>query len=367
MSFKKHSLVPVWLCVIAFLLLLSTGCVISPRRTFGQGATPTPTPTPSATPTPTPGATATGKLYVTNSNANSILRFDHAFTASGNIVPAATIVGASTGLNIPAFITLDVANDRLFVTNSNNSSILIFDNISTKSGNAAPERTIVGASTSLVVPTDVSVDTVQDMLYVADDADVLVFATASTATGNAAPMNDIFINSIATNIGGIVIDASHDRLFVSDPGNNSIDVFDNASTLNGTITPNRVIQGALTHLAAPSSLQLDGLGRLVVSNSSNAAPSITIYANAATANGNVAPTGEIKGANTGFNFPDQIAVDPTGTGTVYNVDSGAARIAAFGNLSTANGNIAPTRSISGTSTGLTTAGRPEGLALDNTR
>jgi hypothetical protein len=100
---------------------------------------------------------------------------------------------------------------------------------------------------------------------------------------------------------------------------------------------------------------------------SNASPaSITIYANAAGANGNVAPVAEIVGVNTHLSIPDQIVIDPSGTGTLYNADPGAARVAVFANLNTATGNIAPTRSISGASTGLT-AGGPVGVALDNTR
>ena len=80
----------------------------------------------------------------------------------------------------------------------------------------------------------------------------------------------------------------------------------------------------------------------------------------------IAPVAEIAGANTGLSVPTQIFVDTTGTGTLYNADPGAARIAVWGNLNTANGNIAPTRIISGTNTGITASGQL-GLALDTTR
>lgn len=367
-SIRKHSSIPVWLCAVACVLLLSTGCVISPRRTFGGGggATPTPTPTPiiSPTPTPTPGV-ASGKLYVSNSNANSILRFDNAFTASGNVAPAATISGGLTTLNTPAFITLDAAADRLYVANNGNISILIFDNISTKTGNIAPDRIIAGGNnTNLVTPTDVAVDTTRDLLYVADDTEVLVFASASTTSGDVAPVHDITVNFRAS---AIFIDPVNDRLYVADQAGNAIDVYNNASTQDGPAVVARTIQGALTHLATPGGIQIDGSGRLVVSNNAAGVASITIYANAAAVNGNVAPSGEIKGSNTGLSSPDQIVVDKTGTSTVYNADSGAGRVAAFANLGTANGNIAPTRTITGTSTGLSLAGRPEGVALDTTR
>lgn len=365
---RKRSLIPVWLCAAAFILLLSTGCVISPRRTFGQvGATPTPTPTPTpgVTPTPTPTPVpALGKLYVSNSNANSILRFDSALTATGNVAPAATITGAATALNTPAFITLDTVNDRLYVANNGSFSVLIFDNISTKTGNVAPERIITGANTNLVTPTDVSVDTTLDLLYVADDTDIFVFGSASTANGNVAPVHDLVVSF---SISAIFIDAPNDTLYVADTVNNAIHVYNSASTLDGPVTANRTIQGAATHLANPGGVQLDGSGRLVVSNSSASGPSITIYANASAVNGNAAPSGEIKGSTTGFVIPDQIVVDKTGTGTVYNADSGAGRVAVFANLSTATGNIAPTRTLSGTTTTLSVAGRPEGVAIDPSR
>ena len=298
------------------------------------------------------------------------MRFDNATTtASGNVAPSATIVGGSTTLDNPTFIRLDVSADRLYVANSGGPSILVFESISTKDANAAPDRTISGPD--LVVPIDVAVDTSLDLLYVADDIDVFVYTSASTANGtNLTAAHDI-TTPITASIGGIFLDAANDRLFVSDPSGNAVEIYDNASSLDGTVSPTRTIQGAATHLAAPSSLQLDGSGRLVVSNSSASGPSITIYAANVISTGtgaiNAIPVGEIKGASTGFDRPDQIAVDTSGTGTVYNVDSGAARVAAFTNLSTATGNIAPARTISGSNTGISLASTPKGIAIDNSR
>lgn len=358
----KRSFVWGWLCAssLVFCLVIS-GCVISPRRTLGGG--PTPTPTPTGSPTPTPTTTPQGKLYVSNAGANSIVRFDQALTDSGNIVPGATISGATTKLNAPAFIFLDIAADRLYVANNADISILIFDNISTKSGNVAPERSISGASTTLGNPTDVSVDKSRDLLYVADDIDIHAFSSASTATGNIAPARTL---SPGFSVAAIFIDGANDRLYAANSVSNSIAVYDNASTLAaGPITASRTLQGAATHLATPSSIQLDGAGRLLVSNATG--PSITIYNNAATANGNIAPSAEIAGTNTGFNVLNQISVDTSGTGTLYIADPGAARIAVYSNLSTATGNIAPNRAIVGPGTTLTTTGAPQGVAIDITR
>jgi len=358
---SKRGFLPAGICVAVFCLLLTVGCVISPRRTLGGGGgTPTPTPTPTGSPTPTPAAT--GKLYVMESNSNTLLRFDNALTANGNATPAATIVGTNTTFNFPNFMTLDTANDSLYIADTNDLSVVIYDGISTKSGNIAPSRIIAGVAANLLSPTDVSLDKVKNLLYVADDLDIHVYSSASTVNGNTAPAREL---TVPFQLSGIFIDGANDRLYVADQAGNAVAVYDHASTLNGPITANRAIQGATnTRLSGPGSVQLDGAGRLVVSNA--LAPSITIYANAATADGDIAPVAEIAGVNTGLSVPTQIFVDTTGTGTLYNVDPGAARVAIWGNLNTANGNIAPTRTIFGTNTGITVSGQL-GLAFDRTR
>jgi hypothetical protein len=349
--------------VAVFCLLLTVGCVISPRRTLGGGGGGTPTPTPTATPTgsPTPTPVATGKLYVMDTNSNTLLRFDNALTASGNATPAATIVGTNTTFSAPAFMTMDVANDSLYIADTGDLSVVIYDGISTKNGNIAPSRIIAGPATNLLSPTDVSLDKTKNLLYVADDVDIHVFGSASTVNGNQAPLHDL---SVPFAVSGIFIDGINDRLYVADQAGAAIAVYDHASTLNGPITANRAVQGAATQLSNPGGVQVDGAGRLVVSNASPA--SITIYANAGAADGNIAPLAQISGANTGLSVPDQIFIDTSGTGTLYNADPGAARVAIFANLNTANGNIAPTRAIAGANTQMT-AGGPVGLAFDNTR
>lgn len=366
---SKCGLTPARIAVV-FCLLLAVGCVISPRRTLGGGGG-TPTPTPTLTPTPTPNPAAAGKLYVMNTTTNSLLRFDNAFTANGNATPAATIFGTSTTFNSPNFITLDAANDRLYIADTSDLSIVIYDTISTKNGNVAPNRTIAGSATTLIAPTDVAFDRVRNQLYVLDDPKILVFGSTSLATGgNVSPTRSLSTAFIA-GASAIFLDAANDRLFAADL-DGAIAIYDNASTLpTGAINPSRTIQGASTQLGNPDGIQLDGQGRLIVSNAGNTAAaipsSITIYSSAAIASGgNVAPVAQIAGSNTGMSVPNQIVVDPFGTGTVYNADPGAARIAVFANLSTATGNIAPTRKISGSSTGMTASG-PVGVALDNTR
>ena len=68
---------------LGFLILLFSGCVISPRRDVSSGGGGG-------------GGTPIGKLVVTLDSGNAILHFDNALTATGNVAPAATIAGSST-------------------------------------------------------------------------------------------------------------------------------------------------------------------------------------------------------------------------------------------------------------------------------
>ena len=336
----------------AVLVLFLAGCVISPRRTpiTGGGGG---------------GGGATGKLYVTNDAANSILRFDSAFTATGNVTPGAVISGASTQLSNPQYITLDASSNRLFVANANGSSILIFDSVSTVSGNAAPTRVI--RSSSLATPTDVALDKGRDLLYVADTNSVLVFASASTANGTTVPVRTI---QPGFTPGALFIDAANDRLFAADPVSNSINIFDGASTLNGLVLVTRRLVGSNTQLAQPFGLEIDTAGRLVVANF--APPSITIYANAATTNGNIAPVTTISGRNTTLAGPTQITLNtvPSG-GELFVADPFGGDVSVFGTIGTLTGNqnIAPKRSITGPNTTLTgtSSATARGVAIDTTR
>lgn len=369
------------LCLFGLLLglfVLSSGCVISPRRDAngnivggtggGAAPTPTPTPTPTPVPTPTPSPTPTGpqgKLYVTNDSGNAIVRFENAFTVAGNSAPAAQITGANTHLSSPQRLALDAAADRLFVANLGATSILVFDQISTKTGNIAPSREIVGPTTGLILPVDLAYDKGRDMLYVSDGPEIHVFNTASTAAGDVAPARNILLSFSGS---GIFLD-SGDRLYVTDVSGNAIRVFDGASTLNGAVTANRSLTGAATSLSAPSGILLDPVGKLIVSNAGS--NQITVYDNGATLTGNIAPSASIIGPSTRLSFPSQMTLNPASTsGELYIANPFNGDITIFAGYIAANGNVVPTRDIAGPATTLATtnaAATARGVALDSTR
>ena len=349
--------------ILLSALMLMAGCQISPRR-FCNGcpnptSTPTPTPGGSPSPTPTPAPGAPGKLYVSDPNNNSILRFDGANTADANLQPIATIQGASTLINSPQHIFVDGPSDTLYVANQGN--VLAFASASTKTGDVAPDRNINGVATGLNAPVDVSFDDAKDLLYVADTRDVLVFNNGSTVTGNTAFFHDIKVGFI---ISALFLDSTNDRLYLADSAANAIHVFDSASTLNNTVAATRTISGGSTQLNQPTGIAVDAVGKLIVDNANG---SIIIFVNAAAATGNAAPQVIISGANTTLNNPAQIAVnDSTSLVELFVANFGGGNVPIFSDLGSKSGNIAPSRNINGSATGLSVSG-VRGITLDTTR
>ena len=168
-----------------------------------------------------------------NYTGNSILLFSNASAADGEIVPNRRISGALTTLNNPSGIFVDTANNRLYVANRTANSILVFNNASTADGNIVWSRRISGGFTSLDAPSGIFVDTANNRLYVANYTgnSIFVFDNASTANGDIPP-NRTITGGLTTLNGplGIFVDTTNNRLYVANYTGNSILVFNNAST-----------------------------------------------------------------------------------------------------------------------------------------
>ncbi len=318
--------------------------------------------------TSTPPPPPIGRIYVTLANKNQVVAFN--VGDNGDVSPKGLLTFSPNG---PTFIAMDVPHNRIAIrSNDGTPAITLMDNVS---GPATTPRVITGASTTMGIGIGECVlDSTRDLLYVIQDfvplgggtEGVLVFGPASTITGNIAPLRSF---TLPAHQGGFLLDSANDRLFISDPVTNAISVFDNASTLSGPVVPARVISGASTQLQNPDELALDSSGRLIVSNprfltvpqSSN----ILVFANAATANGNILPTG----SSTMSQLPQEMALSPAGE--LYVVD-GTAQVTVYSGVATATGAINPVRVITGPHTGLgifnvNVPVAPVGIAVDSTR
>jgi hypothetical protein len=206
----------------------------------------------SSSPAPTPGS----KLFVADSGNHAIASFVNSNPAPGaGTIPVPVdriITGSNINLpgNIPAF-ALDATNDRLYV--SNELSVLVFNNASTASGNTGPSRTAAtlgsGNFTSLFV------DTTNDRLYVGDGPNgVKVFNSASTLTGNTGPDTPTpnrFLTNFGTgsSIRGLAVDVTKNVLYVAGVTTAPsivVSIFDNADAVDAAAAPVRTITIAAT-------------------------------------------------------------------------------------------------------------------------
>jgi hypothetical protein len=107
------------------------------------------------------GVDAVGKLVVANAGGNSITVYVNAGATNGNAAPAIVISGANTTLSAPAQIAVNKSNTKVevFVANSNGVNVPVFSDLGATSGNIAPSRNIVGAATSLAIPSGITLDT----------------------------------------------------------------------------------------------------------------------------------------------------------------------------------------------------------------
>lgn len=181
----------------------------------------------------------------------------------------------------PTALFIDVVNDRLYVSNTGNNSVSVYDNASLLNGAVTPDRTLTGNLTALNAPKGIYVDSTRNLLYVSNGTNqILVFSDAASTAGNTAPIRTI--DGLSTP-GGIFVDVLADRLYVANTGANSILVFDNASTATSTSLPDRVLSGGSSSLNQPRDVFVDtGTDRLYAANGGD--DSVLVFNNASTAN-----------------------------------------------------------------------------------
>ena len=185
------------------------------------------------------------QLYVRNSNG--VLVFTDATTANGNVAPARNISLTALFYGL-ADLWLDSISNQLYVGNDNgmgNENILVFTDTSTMNGTVLPARVISGTTTELDNPTGLWLDSNSNQLYVeCVRRGILVFTDATTANGNVAPARSITPTTNGFYPIPLWLDSASDQLYLTSvdlKGRISILAFTDVGTINGSVTPSRVL------------------------------------------------------------------------------------------------------------------------------
>ena len=325
-------------------------------------------------------------LYVANNATNSILSYNNASTTSGNIAPDRIITGASTLLSSPEGIFIanmdPDANPLngtgvLYAANFSTNSIVVFNNASTATDNISPVRTVQDTVASLPSPSGLSVDIEHDRLYMTTPGvnSIQVIDHASQLQ-SASPPVITTISGATTTLNGaadVFADAINDMLYVANTNANSILVFNNALT---TLTANITAADTAIPVVDTTDFPTAGTIRIESENISYAGLTPTSFTGAirgvdgttavshtigATVRNN-APNRTIIGAATALSSPSGIYVDTTND-QIYVANTGSNSILVFNNAGTVSGNVTPTRIIAG---GLTTLSTPSDIFVDTT-
>lgn len=195
-----------------------------------------------------------GLLYVANRDGNAISVFGkncpQPNSLSGNIPPCRTLSGPSTSLNAPRALAIDTVNDILYVSNSGTNAVLAYANASAAStqGNLSPR-----AIESIPSPFGLFIDSANNRLYVVrggTEPAVLIYENASQRSGEAAP--DRVVSGTGTQPAGIDVDVARGELFVVNSA--AILVFN----LNSAdLALNRTLSGSKVGLSNPVGIAVD--------------------------------------------------------------------------------------------------------------
>ncbi len=224
-------------------------------------------------------------LYVLQSGASRISIFDVAAITDGenatdaigqtddNITSPSPIFTKGTanngpyklGLNAPNGVALDATNHRLFVSDTTNNRVLVY-NLTTQNvpidivpdnvlGQALYYTNAVATTQAgLSAPTGLAFDAARNLLFVADFTNnrILVFDTASITDGeNAVNVLGQVVFTVATagitqtGLSGprqIVFDSTTNQLFVADTTNNRIVTYDLTEIHSGELATNVIGQ-----------------------------------------------------------------------------------------------------------------------------
>jgi hypothetical protein len=180
-------------------------------------------------------------------------------------------------------LALDTTRDYLYV--GNGTSILVFHSASVANGDLFTNATIgpIGNTGSMFL------DAANDRLYVGDDVNnVKVFSPASTASSMSTPR---LVTGMTKPIHGVAVDTTNNILYVSNENSTThqISVFDSADAVT-TAAPSRTITPTVSTVNQPvGGISVDATRNLLYVAPGSSGNGIMVFTTASTANGAIAP------------------------------------------------------------------------------
>jgi DNA-binding beta-propeller fold protein YncE len=277
-------------------------------------------------------------------------------------------------------IALDVANNRVILSDENRKSVITYDR---KSGSTSKDVTspllhIIGPHTEIGYISGIEVDPPRRELYaVNNDIEDRVVVFDYDSNGDLKPKRHLYTPHQAW---GLSLNPSQDEMVISVQQLSLLAVYRREAF--GLEAPLRIIQGPHTNMADPHGVRWDTTDHeIVVASHGNSAvispytaydtgipssamavggrflsPSISTFDEAAS--GDAKPLRTIQGSNARLNWPMGVDVDAI-HGEIAVANNGDNSVLIFGR--TADGNVAPVRVIRGARTGIVS---PMGVAID---
>lgn len=266
--------------------------------------------------------------------------------ANGNVPPAAMIYGQSTKIYEPDGLAID-SSGKAAIANSNST---VTEYAAGASGDVAPIATITcgGPKQFSGQPGEMAFDSqgslyVKYGLYHGAPSEAIEVYTPKKQSGCVKSKHILFgANTGIEALGGITV--ANGMIYAA--YGSAVEVFH--ATGNANVSPSITISGSKTGLQYADGVAVDTAGNLYVANSSD----VRIFSPGA--HDNAAPAAVIGGSKTGIptnsGGASGVAVDRSGNIYVAVQNDSAFSILAFAPGS--NGNVAPVRAISGSSTQL---------------
>jgi uncharacterized protein YjdB len=282
-------------------------------------------------------------LFVSGTQGGTVDQFRFTQPADGDVAAATR----TSGLDTPEGLFFDTTHGELWVGSQSGSTVSVVD-----PDTAQILRQFTTASGS---PRSAVYDAGRDLLYVtvsSASGQLNVYENPRALSGGT-PTPTRAITDFGGSVYGLFLDAANDRIFVvRTSGGSGVLVFDDASTLSGalsTLSPRTIAAG----LAAPRGIVVDTTRDILYV--ANDGGSVSIFADASTADAPVSATATIAGASTLLlSDTDGVAINPARDELYVATAVSGNRICIYTHASTLTGanDIAPARVLEGTTFGV---------------